>query len=200
MCRANAPLLAHIHACTPHTSCTTYTLQHTATHCNTLQHTATHMHPTHILHDIQTPTHCNTLQHTAAHCNTRAPHTHLARHTDTNTLQHTATHCNTLQHACTPHTSCTTYRHQHKNTHIYVYALAHAQAHSLTRTHINKKGMDVAGRASTYSPSVLLVIVCCSVLQRVAVCCSVISQRARFDIWPFCTSCNQCVATCCCMS
>ena len=120
-------------------------------------------------------TYCNTLQHIAIPCNTLQHST--AHYT---TLQHTATHCNTLHHSAAhggtvPHsaTQCNSLQH--------------------TPTHCNRWMLQTA--ADLWS-SRFRTVVCCSVLQCVAVCCSVLPFTG-YNGRIVCCSVLQCVAVCC---
>ena len=121
-----------------------------ATYCNTLQHTATHRTTSQPLNlsltELKhTAPRCTALQHTATHYT--APQ-HNATHCTT--LYHTATHCTTLQHIA-PH--CIT--------------LHHTATRSNTLQHTATQKHTTLYHAS---PD----IVCCSVLQCVAVTFSVL--------------------------
>jgi len=128
----------------PQRSATHYnSLQHTAKHCNTLQRTATHCKTLQ-----RTATHCNTLQHTTFQF-TKWHSSHVRpslQRGNPLTLQHTATHCNTLQHTAT-----------HCNT-----------------LHFNLPRDTPLMCAPPYQEAILsrCGVVCCSVLQCVAVRCS----------------------------
>jgi len=174
-------------------------LQYTATlstHCNTLQHTATHCHT--LQH---TAAHCNTLQHTATHCITLQ---HTASHC--NTLQLTATHCNSLQLTATHYRWQMLWRCRLRTIHL-IYCGRWSQESICP---IRRSGWLNANASSN-----LVVSMCCSVLQGVAVClcwlqcfrgnrgnteCKRVLKPAAFDVLQvavLCCSVLQCNAVCC---
>jgi len=123
-------------------------------------------------------THCNTLQHTVIRCRMCSLAAHLeilglfraAEFKEANTLQHAATRCNTLQHAAT---RCITL--QHAATHCRMCSsAAHLEILGLFRAAEIKEAM-LRFVALRYQ---LLNLLCCSVLQCVAVCCSMLQRVA----------------------
>jgi len=146
------------------------TLKHTAPHCNILQHTECNA----VRHAATncnklTATHCSTLQHT---------HHNALQHTATlqDWMQHTATHCNTLQH------TATLQEHSARPSHLQADIFKSQLAIQVTELH------DFVLQC---------VVVCCSVLQCVAVCyiqCVAVCCSARYaSDWRAC----HCVAVCC---
>jgi len=152
--------------------CALYTLQHTATHCIILQHTATH---------------CNTLQHTATHCNT---------------LQHTTTSGITLKHtAASPGMGQEAARMQQAVDIYAPYIPAPTDDPALAeadRLLIGDSGMfAVCPQISSLTLGVLwCVVVCCNVLQRVAVALAG-PDRLPMDDSGMLQSATDCVAVCC---
>ena len=106
-------------------------------------------------------TYCNTLQHTATtHCSTVA--TNVLN--SCNILQHTTPYCSTPQHT-TAHEK-PTFSHGHGNSiepMIPTYAATHCNTQQHTATHCYNTPQHTRNQW----------LVCCSVLQCVAVCCSV---------------------------
>jgi len=138
-------------------------VQHTATHCNTLQHTATH---------------CNTLQHTATHHNTLhikrecIPSECISREretaTDCNRLQQTATDCNKMERECIS-----------LSLHLVAVCCSLLQSVAVSNESTSRESAyQVSAHCNTLqhsaTHSMLCVaqcfVVCCSVLQCVAVC------------------------------
>ena len=96
---------------------------------------------------LHTATHCNTLQHNATHCIT---------------LQHTAAHCNTVQHTAYEWVA-----------QVFHDSFLCAMTKRSTHNEIKYQRSSVPWLISMFHDS-FLCVVCCSVVQCVAVCCSVL--------------------------
>ena len=120
--------------------------------------------------------HCNTLQHTATYYDT---------------LRHTSTHCNTLQHTTTLGNLETLLSKKEVQKDPWILdryffdIVGTCDTLQHTATHCNTLDFSLRNRPSS-SGSLLIVVtpcvgrnlVCCSVLQCVAVCCSVLQSVA----------------------
>jgi len=141
-----------------------------STHCNSLQSTATHCYA--LLH---TATHCFTLLHTATHYNTLQQLTNTLQRTAThcNTLQHAAAHCNTLQHTAIHHNTCNTLQHMMVHPTKAVLSVVCACYTSIRRV----------VRASE-AHEICMCIVCCSVLQCLALSCGCTHDTVNIHTTP----------------
>ena len=180
---------ACMHVGVQHTSPHGNTLQHTATHCNTLQHTAIHCVCMHI--DIQ---------HTCVKSTPPSPlSTHTPKHTHTLTFfpfsppSHPSFGpqelvCFLCQRASTPDLSENTHPHSDSPLKSYPF-IQIIYSHFCVKEHQHQ----IPLKTYIYTPSsrcvLQCVVVCRSVLQRIAVCCRVYiytpSSRSSLEITPF---------------